>query len=213
MFNAGEIAVRHGYDFLVVTDHLRNLKLFSHKTLEQYVEACDEATARLGIPVIPGGEMEVHWNDPITTDFSEAHTLTFSIRPLVAAGEFDWTTPDTDPFAHWRDSQGKSETILAVQEMLLRHNLPPVAAHQFAHSVVGKDPYRQSPTFGTIWPSSRLPGTLISSTQAPLTSSTKWRISFSFLAMLRRLRAASRVSTRVATSMWGRRLDGLRLLV
>lgn len=143
VLRAGEIAVQHEYDFLIVTDHLRNLKLFTHKTLDQYVAACDEATARLRIPVIPGGEMEVHWNDPVTTDFSEAHTLVLSIRPLVAAGEFDWTTPDADPFAHWRDSQGNLGTILALQETLRRHNLPPLASHQFQHSVIGKDPNKQ----------------------------------------------------------------------
>lgn len=89
VLRAGEIAAQAGYDFLIVTDHLRNLRLFTHRTLQEYVAACDEATARLGIPVIPGGEMEVHWNDPVTTDFSEAHTLAVCIRPLVAAGEFD----------------------------------------------------------------------------------------------------------------------------
>ena len=136
MLRAGEIAVEHGFEFLIVTDHLRNLKLFTHRTLQQYVDACDEAARRLGIPVIPGGEMEIHWNDPVTTDFSEAHTLVLCIRPLVAAGEFDWTTPGTDPFAYWRDSEGSAGTILAVQEMLRRHNLLPLASHQFQHSLM-----------------------------------------------------------------------------
>lgn len=140
---AGEIAVQSGFDFLVITDHLRNLKLFTRRTLQQYLDACDEASARLGIPVIPGGEMEIHWNDPITTDFSEAHALALCIRPLVAAGEFDWATPDTDPFAHWRDSQGGNGTILALQEMLRRYNLPPLASHQFQHSVISMDPNTQ----------------------------------------------------------------------
>jgi len=143
VLRAGEIAAQAGYDFLIVTDHLRNLKLFTHRTLQEYVAACDEATARLGIPVIPGGEMEVHWNDPVTTDFSEAHTLAVCIRPLVAAGEFDWTTPGTDPFAHWRDSQGYTGTILALQETLRCYNLPPLASHQFQHSVLGTDPNTQ----------------------------------------------------------------------
>ncbi len=80
--------------------------------------------------------MEVHWNDPVTTDFSEAHTLALCIRPLVAAGEFDWTTPGTDPFAHWRDSEGGTGTILAVQEKLRRYSLPPLASHQFQHSLM-----------------------------------------------------------------------------
>jgi hypothetical protein len=105
VLRAAEIAVQAGFDFLVVTDHLRNLKLFTHRTLQQYMDVCDDATRRVSIPVIPGGEMEIHWNDPATTDFSEAHTLALCIRPLVSAGEFDWTTPDADPFAHWPDSQ------------------------------------------------------------------------------------------------------------
>jgi len=136
VLRAGEIAVQRGFDFLIVTDHLRNLKLFTHTTLEQYIDACDEASRRLGIPIIPGGEMEIHWNDPVTTDYSEAHTLTLSIRPLVAAGEFDWVTPGTDPFAGWRDSEGGTGTILSLQEMLRRHGLPPMASHQFQHSLM-----------------------------------------------------------------------------
>jgi hypothetical protein len=144
MLRAGEIAVQHGFDFLIVTDHLRNLKLFTHKTLQEYVGACDAATQRVGIPVIPGGEMEIHWNDPVTTDFSEAHTLALSIRSLVAAGEFDWMTPGTDPFGHWCDSQGGVGTILALQEKLRRYDLPPLASHQFQHSVMGLKPGEHS---------------------------------------------------------------------
>jgi len=136
VLRAGEIARDHGYDFLIVTDHLRNLKLFTHRTLPEYIDACDQATRRLGLPVIPGGEMEIHWNDPATTDFSEAHTLAFSIRALAAAGEYDWTTPGTDPFAAWPDSQGGQGTILALQEKLRQYVMPPAASHQFQHSVV-----------------------------------------------------------------------------
>lgn len=136
VLRAGEIAVQQGFDFLIVTDHLRNLKLLTHRTLQEYVDACDDATTRVGIPIVPGGEMEIHWNDPVTTDFSEAHTLALCIRPLVAAGEFDWTTPGTDPFAHWRDSEGGMGTILALQEMLRRYDLPPLASHQFQHSLM-----------------------------------------------------------------------------
>lgn len=140
MLRAGEIAVRNGYDFLVVTDHLRNLKLFTRKTLQEYILACDEATRRLGIPVIPGGEMEVRWNNPRTSDFSEGHTLALCIRPLVAAGEFDWDTPETDPYAHWKDSEGQVGTILAIQEKLREYHLPPLASHQFQHSTISKRP-------------------------------------------------------------------------
>jgi hypothetical protein len=136
VLRAGEIAREAGYDFLIVTDHLRNLKLFTHRTLDEYIRACDEASHRLDFPVIPGGEMELHWNDPATTDFSEAHTLAFSIRALAAAGEYDWTTPGTDPFAHWTDSQGGRGTILALQEKLRAYNIPPAASHQFQHSLL-----------------------------------------------------------------------------
>lgn len=136
VLRAGEIARDNGYDFLIITDHLRNLKLFTHRTLNEYVRMCDETSRRLDFPVIPGGEMELHWNDPATTDFSEAHTLAFSIRALAAAGEYDWTTPGTDPFAGWTDSQGGQGTILALQEKLRRYNVPPAASHQFQHSLV-----------------------------------------------------------------------------
>jgi hypothetical protein len=78
--------------------------------------------------------MEIHWNSAATRDFSEAHTLALSIRALVAAGEFDWTTPGTDPYAHWPDSMGGRGTILALQEMLRTYDLPPLASHQFQHS-------------------------------------------------------------------------------
>ncbi len=144
VLRAGEIARDADYDFLIITDHLRNLKLYTHRTLDQYIRACDEAARRLGFPIIPGGEMEVHWNDPVTTDFSEAHTLAFSIRALAAAGEYDWTTPGTDPFANWVDSQGGRGTILALQEKLRAYNLPPAASHQFQHSLLSTKPGVQS---------------------------------------------------------------------
>ena len=137
VLRAGEIARDGGYDFLIITDHLRNLKLFTHRTLDEYVRACEDAARRLGFPVIPGGEMEVHWNDPVTTDFSEAHTLAFSIRDLARAGEYDWTTPGVDPFANWADSRGGRGTILALQEKLRAYDLPPAASHQFQHSLLG----------------------------------------------------------------------------
>lgn len=141
---AGEIARDTGYDFLIVTDHLRNLKLLTHRTLDEYIRACDDAARRLGFPIIPGGEMEIHWNDPLTADFSEAHTLAFSIRALAAAGEYDWTTPGTDPYAGWMDSLGGRGTILALQETLRRYNLPPAASHQFQHSLLSAKPGAQA---------------------------------------------------------------------
>ncbi|MDR7475221.1 MAG: hypothetical protein QN175_09450, partial [Armatimonadota bacterium] len=52
---AAEIARAGGFDFLIVTDHLRNLKLKTGRTLQEYVSACERASARAGIPVIPGG--------------------------------------------------------------------------------------------------------------------------------------------------------------
>ncbi|MDR7543452.1 MAG: hypothetical protein QN120_04295 [Armatimonadota bacterium] len=134
---AAQIARRRGYDFLVVTDHLRNLKLFTRRTPDDYIRACDRASRDVGIPVIPGGEMEVHWNNPAVEDFSEAHTIAFTIRSLARAGEFDWQTPGTDPFGHWPDSEGRLGTVLALQEKLLAHGVPPAASHQFQHSPLG----------------------------------------------------------------------------
>ncbi len=136
VLRAGEIAARRCFDFLIVTDHIRNLKLFTRRTLPEYIAACDEATSKVGIPVIPGGELEVDWNSAATSDFSQGHTLVLSVRSLVAANEFDWATPGTDPYAHWPDSTGGRGTILAVQEKLRQHNLPPLASHQFQHSPI-----------------------------------------------------------------------------
>ncbi len=137
---AAKIAKKRGFDFLIVTDHIRNLKLFTHRTLEEYVRACDRATQAVGIPVIPGGEMEVHWDNKAIADFSEGHTIAFSIRPLVAASVFDWTTKKADPFAFWTDSRGRQGSLRAIQEMLLRYGVPPAASHQFQHSPLGRGP-------------------------------------------------------------------------
>lgn len=144
VLRAGEIAVRQSFDFLIVTDHLRNLKLSTHRTLAEYLAACDEATGKLPIPVIPGGELEVHWRNEDTSDSSEAHTLALSVRSLVAADEFDWKTPGTDPFAHWVDSSGRRGTVLAVQEKLRQHNVPSLASHQFQHSPISTKPGERS---------------------------------------------------------------------
>ncbi len=131
---AAEIAKKHRFDFLIVTDHLQDLKLKTHRTLADYLSECDLASRAVGIPVIPGGEMEVEWNNPVIEDFSEAHTIAFWIRDLVLAGEFDMTTPGTKPYEHWQDSRGERGTILALQEKLLAYNVPPAASHQFQHS-------------------------------------------------------------------------------
>lgn len=144
VMRAGEIARDSGYDFLIITDHIRNLKLFTRKTLAQYILACDRATEKFGIPIVPGGEMEVHWNSAATSDFSEAHTLALSIRELTTAGECDWDTPGTDPFAGWIDSQSGTGTILALQEKLAQYGLPPLASHQFQHSLLSTKPGQHS---------------------------------------------------------------------
>ncbi len=136
---AAEIARTGGFDFLIVTDHLRDLKLKTGRTPEEYVAACERASARSGIPVIPGGEIEIAWERP-GVDRSEAHTLAFSIRPLLAAGAFDWATPGEDPFWHWEDEEGRRKTIAAVQRTLRAHGLPRAASHQFQHSFLGVQP-------------------------------------------------------------------------
>lgn len=140
---AAEIAKNRGFDFLLVTDHIRDLKLKTHRTLDEYMAACDRATKAVGIPVIPGGEIEVHWERP-RLDQSEAHSLAFSIRAMAASGIFDWTTPGADPHAFWPDAQGKQRTIAAVQAMLRRFDLPRVASHQFQHSYLGTKPNEHS---------------------------------------------------------------------
>jgi hypothetical protein len=137
---AAEIARKRGYDFLIVTDHIQDLKLKRRRTLDEYLEECEEATQRVGIPVIPGGELEVDWNNPVIKDFSEAHTIAFTIRNLVTAQAFDWQTPGTAPFAHWRDSEGRQGTILSLQETLLAQGIPPAASHQFQHSPISLTP-------------------------------------------------------------------------
>ena len=131
---AAELAVANGYDFLIVTDHLRNLKLYTHRRIEDYIAACDRARAAAGIPVIPGGEIEIHWERK-GVDRSEAHTIVFCVRDLAAdPAVFDWTTPGKDPFWAWPDCGGGQGTVAAVQEMLASHGLPRAASHQFQHS-------------------------------------------------------------------------------
>ncbi len=131
---AAELAAGRGFDFLIVTDHLRNLKLFTRRRVEDYIAECDRATAAVGIPVIPGGEIEINWDRP-GVDRSEGHTIVFSIRLMARDPEvFDWGTPGRDPFWHWADDQGRQGTIAAVQQMLRRFRLPRAASHQFQHS-------------------------------------------------------------------------------
>jgi len=137
---AAEIARRIGFDFLIVTDHLRNLKLKTHRTLAEYIAACDRASQAVKMPVIPGGEIEIDWERP-GVDQSQAHTIVFSIRSLAQDPTiFDWTTPGKDPFWHWRDEEGKQKTVAAVQQMLAQHGLPRAASHQFQHSFLGTRP-------------------------------------------------------------------------
>ncbi len=131
---AAELAAGRGFDFLIVTDHLRNLKLFTHRRIEDYIAECDRATAAVGIPVIPGGEIEIRWDRP-GVDRSEAHTIVFSIRQMARDPTvFDWDTPGRDPFWHWTDDQGRQGTIAAVQQMLRRFRLPRAVSHQFQHT-------------------------------------------------------------------------------
>lgn len=134
---AGEVAKNLGYDFLLVTDHIRNLKLETHRTLDEYIAACDQATKAIGIPIIPGGEIEVHWERQ-GLDQSEGHTLAFSVRSMANAGVFDWRTFNTDPHQFWGpDADGKYGSIPTVQAMLQQFSLPRVASHQFMHSYLG----------------------------------------------------------------------------
>ena len=94
---AARLAARLGFDFLIVTDHLRDLKLKTRRTLKDDVAACDRASDLAGIPVLPGGKIEVKWSEPL--DRSEGRTLLPTIRVLVEAGEFDFDTPDLEPVA------------------------------------------------------------------------------------------------------------------
>ncbi len=133
---AAEMAAARGYDFLVITDHLQDLKLKKRRRFEDYVAACDAASQKVGILVVPGGEFEVQWQDPLVRDRSEAHTLTISVRSLVREGELTNADPKAKPYDHWTDSQGRTKSILAVQEKLRQHNLPVLASHQFQHSLI-----------------------------------------------------------------------------
>lgn len=142
---AARIATRRGYDFLVITDHLQDIKLKKKRRFEDYVAACDSASEGGDILVLPGGEFEDRWQDVL--DRSEGHTLTLSVRPLVAAGEFSNPDPEAKPYAHWTDSAGGSGQTLAIQEKLRSYDLPVLASHQFQHSFVSYGDGAEQPDF------------------------------------------------------------------
>jgi hypothetical protein len=136
---AARIAREHGFDFLIVTDHIQDLKLKTPRTIDEYVDACARAGRAAGIPVIPGGEFEVAWAAPADerrpADRSGAHTLAFDVRPLRPV--FDWQPNEGKPYDHWTDEWENRGTLAAVQLMLRRMGLSAAAAHQFQHSPLG----------------------------------------------------------------------------
>ena len=137
---AAEIAQEHGYDFLVVTDHIQDIKLKRHRSIDEYVEACAQAGDAVGIPVIPGGEFEVNWtapeDPPRPADGSEAHTLAFDVAPL--RGAFDWEDNENKPYDHWKDEHNQAGTLAAVLLRLRQAGLPAAASHQFQHSPLSR---------------------------------------------------------------------------
>jgi hypothetical protein len=142
---AAEIAVKRGYDFLVITDHLQDLKLKTKRRFEDYVAECDAVSESGDILVLPGGEFEDKWQDGI--DKSEGHTLTLSVRPLVDNGELLNADPMAKPYAHWADSAGSIGGTLAIQEKLRSYDLPILASHQFQHSLVSYEEETENPDF------------------------------------------------------------------
>ncbi len=146
VFQAAEIAKRHGYDFLIVTDHIQDLKLKTGRTLDEYLRACARASRIVDFPVIPGGEFEVDWTasneDDRPADGSEAHTLAFDITPLV--GALDWTPKTRKPYDHWEDENGCTRTLAAVLRTLRGLHLPVAASHQFQHSFLSTRPGEHS---------------------------------------------------------------------
>src|SRR3989304_5822645 len=133
---AAEIAQVHGYDFLVVTDHIQDIKLKRHRSIDEYVEACAQASDAVGIPVIPGGEFEVNWtapdDPPRPADGSEAHTLAFDVAP--PRGAVDWGGKKNKPYDHWKDEHDRAGPRAAVLLKLRQAGLPAAASHQFQHS-------------------------------------------------------------------------------
>ncbi len=133
---AAQIAREHGFDFLVITDHIQNIKLKRHRLLEDYLEECARTEKAVGIPVIPGGEFEVNWtaaeDPPRPADGSEAHTLAFDVAPLH--GALDWADNGRKPYAYWKDEQDQTGTLAAVLLKLRQARLPAAASHQFQHS-------------------------------------------------------------------------------
>src|SRR3989304_1486658 len=133
---AAEIAQEHGYDFLVVTDHIQDIKLKRHRSIDEYVEACAQAGDAVGIPVIPGGEFEVNWtapeDPPRPVAGSEAHTLVCDAPPRRAA--VDGENNKKKPYDHWKDEHDQAGTLAAVLLKLRQAGLPAAASHQFQHS-------------------------------------------------------------------------------
>jgi hypothetical protein len=124
---AAEIAAFHRFNFLVVTDHLCQMTTERGHTLERYVGVCDWAAKQVGLPVLPGGEVEVDWKCP--TDGSQAHTLLPSVRPFV-------TSPaEPSPLAPWIEPNHQG-TVSDLQTLLAQHDLPALAAHQFQHCLL-----------------------------------------------------------------------------
>lgn len=146
VLKAAEIAASRDYDYLLITDHLQNVRR-KGLAFESYVRECEDAAAKTGILVVPGGEIEIHWENAATLDRSEAHTLAPSIRPLVAHRDLDNPDPQGTPFGHWTDSAGGRGTILAVQEKLRARGLPALASHQFQHSLVKPGPGPEHPDY------------------------------------------------------------------
>ena len=136
---AGEIARRNGYDFLIVMDHLRDMMHKHGRTLSDYTAACDAASLEAGLPVVPGGEIEIPWKDAVTADFSEAHALLFSVRPFAA----QQTSPSTGPLSPWL-APCPSGTVGHLQQLLKNAHLPSIAGHQFQHSYLSMTPGKWS---------------------------------------------------------------------
>jgi hypothetical protein len=132
---AGEMARRYGYDFLIVMDHLRDMLLKHNRTLTEYIAACDAATAKVKLPVIPGGEIEIPWNDPATADFSEAHALLFCVRAFAD----QQTSPTVGPLSPWLGPT-RTGTVKGLQHLLAQQGLPSLAGHQFQHCHLSTKP-------------------------------------------------------------------------
>jgi len=128
---AAQIAAFHHYDFLIVTDHLRQMTTERRHTLKGYVTTCEHVSREIGLPVIAGGEVEVDWMLP--DDASQAHTLVLSVRDFM-----DWSPPAPCPLAPWI-SANNTGTVAQLQALLSQRQLPSLAAHQFQHCLLRQD--------------------------------------------------------------------------